>query len=113
MLEVCLWILVGSKKIHLVILKDAFVIYSLQKYNTLYKDGEPLDDVEDWEAGIDDFFEWLQDEFPNGAILVAHNGFNCDAKQIVRDFQFAGYSDEQIEDAVAVKEPIDNGDLSQ
>ena len=75
-------------------------IYSLQKYNTLYKDGEPLDDVEGWEAGIDDFFEWLQDEFPNGAILVAHNGFNCDAKQIVRDFQSAGYSDEQIEDTV-------------
>ena len=81
------------------ILTGAFVFF--QNYNTLYKNGRPLDNVLNWKAGIDGFFRWLQVNFPTGVILVAHSGgYHGDAKQIVRDFKVAGYSDSQIKGTV-------------
>ena len=80
------------------ILKGAYV--SLQDYDTLFKDGRPLNNVLTWEAGIDAFFRWLQEKFPNGVILAAHGGRYGDAKLIVRDFKVAGIRDGLIKDTV-------------
>jgi hypothetical protein len=66
----------------------------------LYRNGQPLDDVVSWEEGIDSFFTWLMQNFPNGAILVAHGAFASDARLIVEDFQNSGWWDVQIKKVV-------------
>jgi hypothetical protein len=71
-----------------------------QRYGTLYRDGLPLDNVVSWERGIDSFYSWLEDNFPEGVILVAHGAFASDAPQIVQGFQNSGWRDDQIEDNV-------------
>ena len=71
-----------------------------QAYGTLYRDGEPLDGVVPWRSGIDSFYRWLEENFPDGAILVAHGAFANDAIQIVDAFQESGWGDDQIEDVV-------------
>ncbi len=53
-----------------------------------------------WEEGIDSFYSWLEDNFPEGAILIAHGAFANDAPQIVQGFQNSGWSDDQIENVV-------------
>ena len=66
----------------------------------MYRDGQVLDNVFSWEDAIVMFFNWLRDEYPNGAILVAHAAFNTDARLIIRDFQQRGWDDDEIESTV-------------
>ena len=53
-----------------------------------------------WEQGIDAFFSWLRENFPEGVILVAHGAFANDAPLIVDDLQDSGWSDEQIQKVI-------------
>ena len=53
-----------------------------------------------WEQGIDAFFNWLRENFPEGVILVAHGAFANDAPLIVDDLQDSGWSDEQIQKVI-------------
>ena len=50
--------------------------------------------------GVDAFFDWLQVEFPEGVILVAHAGFVHDGPIIVRDLLRSGWSPEQIQETI-------------
>jgi hypothetical protein len=75
-------------------------LFNQQKNRTLYRHDEPLDVVLPWEKGIGSFYEWLQESFPDGVILVAHNAFAGKAEQIINDLRKSRWSDVQIEDAV-------------
>ena len=50
--------------------------------------------------GVDTFFDWLREEFPDGVVLVAHAGFGHDAPIIVRDLIKSGWSQEQIQETI-------------
>jgi hypothetical protein len=66
----------------------------------LYKYGEELDDIYPWDEAIDMFFEWLDDNFPDGVILVAHGAFQNDARILIKNLKKSGWGDEQIENVI-------------
>ena len=66
----------------------------------MYRDGEELDDVHPWEEAIDMFFQWLEENFPDGVILVAHGAFNNDARILINELQQSGWGEERIENVI-------------
>ena len=49
---------------------------------------------------MDMFFNWLQDNFPQGVILVAHNAFGSDARLITEVLGMSGWNDDIIESVI-------------
>ena len=66
----------------------------------MYRDGEELDDVYSWEEAIDMFFEWLEETFPEGVILVAHGAFNSDARILINELKQSDWDEQRIEDVI-------------
>ncbi len=72
-----------------------------QKFGTLYREGQRLENVQPLVEGIDSFYRWLKTNFRNGVILVAHGAYASDAPLIIKKgFQKAGWSNYQIENNV-------------
>ena len=66
----------------------------------MYRDGEELDDVYPLKVAINMFFLWLEENFPDGVILIAHGAFNNDARILINELKASGWDDERIENVI-------------
>ena len=60
----------------------------------------PVRELYPWNEAVAKFFNWLQNSFPQGVILVAHNAFASDARILIRDLKRSGRGDNQIENVI-------------